>query len=230
MNKEDKAMKQLKDLIVQDYKPNFLQHPGVDLLKINELKHYFLMVARSICPDYQIRQEQKPLINDIFNWCIKVNGRYNPDKGLWIWGDIGIGKSTLLEIVRGFCHDVRPHADDGSGYMMPYSFRTTNAIEVCSEFSRHGYAGIDTYIKSSRQAFDELGSESCPTGYYGTVENVFQYVLQRRYDSRFVNFTHVTTNMTIDEISDRYGARIYDRCKEMFNFVEMRGATWRKKR
>ncbi len=213
-----------------EYRTNYHQRQVVDLSKINEMKHYFISVARSICPDYKVRNDQKRLINDIFNWCIMADGQYDPEKGLWLWGDIGIGKTTMLKIIRAFCHDVRPSFDDGSGYAMPYSFRITNAVEVCSVFSQQGYAGIETYINSTRQAFDELGSESSPIAYFGTVENVFQYILQRRYDNRFIGFTHVTTNMTVEEIQKRYGARIYDRCKEMFNFVEMRGPTWRKKK
>lgn len=159
-----------------------------------------------------------------------AQGRYNPDKGLWLWGDIGVGKSTMLEICRVFSGEIRPYTRlTLNGSLTPYSFRTTNAIDVCSEFAKLGYPGIDTFIDSRRQAFDELGSESSPTSHFGTVENVFQYILQRRYDKRFDNFTHVTTNLTIQQISELYGARIYDRCKEMFNFVEIRGATWRKK-
>lgn len=197
--------------------------------RIIELKHHFIRVAQDVCPGFTVSEQHKPLLNDIFRWCLMLPGRYNPNKGLWLWGDIGIGKSTMLEIVKRFCYDVRPYTADGKGYSVPYSFRTTNAIDVCGEFSKRGYDGIETFISSRRQAFDELGSESSPISYFGTAENVFQYILQRRYDNRLSNFTHVTTNLTIGQISEYYGERIYDRCKEMFNFVEMRGKTWRKK-
>lgn len=180
-------------------------------------------MARQICPDYRITQEQKLVINDIFNWCLMLQGNLDPNKGLWLHGDIGSGKTTMLKIVKRFCHDVRPKVNGDY-----YSFRISNAIEVCGEFSQKGYAGIETYIDSRQQAFDEIGSECAPTAYYGTVENVFQYILQRRYDRRHESFTHVTTNFTKEQVIDRYDARIYDRCKEMFNFVEFNGITFRK--
>ena len=44
-----------------------------------------------------------------------------------------------------------------------------------------------------------------------------QYIFQSRYDNRYHQFTHATTNFTIDQIQDVYGERIYDRFKEMFN-------------
>lgn len=184
----------------------------------------FLQTAQEVCPEFQIRDDLRKSITDIFYWCIMANGNLNPQKGLWLYGNIGTGKTTLLEVVRRFCKLVRPY--DNKGF--PYSFRTTNALEVCGEYSTNGHVGIATYINSGRQAFDELGSESIPTGYYGTPMNVFQYILQRRYDNRYKSFTHVTTNLSIKQISEYYGPRIYDRCKEMFNFVEMGGKTWRK--
>lgn len=182
-------------------------------------------VARTVCPSFVVRDGMKPLLNDLLLWCLSAPGRLDPSKGLWLWGDIGSGKTTMLHVILRFCRIVRPADAEGN----PYGFRISNAIEVCSGYQRKGYDGIQTYIDSRRQAFDELGSETIPTGYYGNTENVFQYILQRRYDRRHTSFTHVTTNLSVDQIAEVYGARIYDRCKEMFNFVPMRGATFRKK-
>lgn len=145
----------------------------------------------------------------------------------------------MLKIIREFCKYVRPpYYSEEYRLNLPYSFRISNAIEVCGFFSKEGYAGIDTFIDAQNQAFDEIGSESVPTGYYGTAENVFQYILQRRYDKGFGRFqdTHVTSNLTPrdpmtgeNQIVERYGERIWDRCREMFNFVPMMGATWRRR-
>ena len=112
-----------------------------------------------------------------------------------------------------------------------YYFRIDNVIDVCAAYADEsiygGYRGIRQYIDSPRQAFDELGSETVPTGRYGNFENVMQYIFQSRYDNRYHQFTHATTNFTIDQIQDVYGERIYDRFKEMFNFVALRGKTFR---
>ncbi len=195
----------------------------MDSGRIRQLKMHFMFVARSICPEFHVTEEQKPVINAIFRWCIMADGPLNPHKGLWLHGEIGSGKTTMLQIVKQFCRNIRP-ALTGK----PYSFRISNAIEVCGEFSTHGYDGIDTYITSRQQAFDEIGSESIPSSHYGSVLNVFQYILQRRYDNRHNSFTHVTTNHTVDQISTLYDPRIFDRCREMFNFVKYNGDSFRK--
>ena len=59
--------------------------------------------------------------------------------------------------------------------------------------------------------------------------NVMQYILEMRYDKREGNITHVTTNMSIDEIKIMYEDYIFDRCKLMFNFIEIVSPTYRPK-
>lgn len=164
-----------------------------------------------------------------------LEGVYDPYKGLWIWGNIGTGKSTMLEIIRRYCHKVREPAyyreinlpGEMRYYKMRYGFCITNASFVAGKFAKEGYPGIEDYIKNCRQAFDEVGRECIPTGYFGNMENVFQYIFQRRYDVRKGDFTHVTSNLSPEQIGAVYGDHIYDRCFEMFNFVEMSGESWR---
>ena len=195
----------------------------------------FLEVCRTICPQFQIADNMKSLLNDIMRWCLMLDGKYDPDKGLWLWGGIGTGKSTMLEIVRGYCHLVRRpvcyREKDKPGTMRrdpcAYSFRITNASYVAGMFAKEGYHGIEEYITSCRQAFDEVGRECIPTGYFGNMENVFQYIFQRRYDIRRGDFTHVTSNLAPEQIGEIYGDHIYDRCFEMFNFIQMSGESWR---
>lgn len=202
-----------------------------------EEKREFVQVCRLICPRFQISEDMKPLLNDIHRWCLMLDGKHDPNKGLWLWGNIGTGKSTMLEIIREYCNRVRPHqryrqSDSAAVKQLrkdswPYSFKITNASFVAGAFARDGYPGIEEYILACRQAFDEVGRECIPTGYYGNMENVFQYIFQRRYDIRHGDFTHVTSNLNPEQIGEVYGDHIYDRCHEMFNFVEMSGASWR---
>lgn len=200
----------------------------VDLSRISEYKMLFVRCARAVCPGFIIREELKPAYNDILHWAVMdYDGDLDPDKGLLLWGDIGTGKSTMLRIIREFCSIIRPRTDGTR-----YYFRIDNVIDVCAAYADEsidgGYRGIRRYIDSPRQAFDELGSETVPTGRYGNFENVMQYIFQSRYDNRHHQFTHATTNLTVEQIKDVYDERIYDRFKEIFNFVALRGKTFRK--
>lgn len=188
-------------------------------------------MAKEIEPNWYARDDHKMVINNIFNWCIKVKGNLDINKGLWLFGNIGTGKSTLLAIVKEFCKEYR-----GQYYSLeykaykPYTYRITNVIDVCGAYQRDGYNGIDIFVNGQCQAFDEIGSESIPMGHFGTAENVMQYILQRRYDhykSADTYITHATSNLSPEQIIERYGERIYDRCREMFNFVPILGASFR---
>lgn len=218
--------------------PSLPHPPVVDLSKtteVNRLKNLFVQTAREIEPDWYVRDDLRQVINDIFLWCIMADGPYNPNKGLFIWGNIGTGKSTMLEIILRFCAKVRPHTPEFGAY----GFRITKVQDICDAFADKqdgGSAAIQTFITSRRQAFDELGSESIPTICWGNAVNVMQNVLQARYDRRRDSFTHITTNLMPmshdgqpNEIVKYYGERVWDRCKEMFNFVHMPGKSFRKK-
>ena len=203
------------------------RRPDVDLSRINDYKNLFLLAARAVCPEFELRERDKPFISDIFDWCMmNDDGVYDPDKGLFIWGNIGTGKSTLLQIIRIFTNIVRPVNKDGQ----PYNFRIYHASDVAFAYSNEdggGYQALIPFIKSQRIAFDELGNEERPARHYGKPLNVFEHIFLHKANMRFEGFWHATSNMEPSQLGTFYGDRNFDRAKEMVNFVEMRGKTHR---
>ncbi|MDE5659303.1 MAG: hypothetical protein K2I28_00230 [Muribaculaceae bacterium] len=194
--------------------------------RIKELKRRFIDVARSVCPEFTVYPETRAAINDIFHWCLKLDGPLDPERGLWLWGNIGTGKSTMLAIIREFCHQYRGHSHEMSRFYprgdklgSPYWFAINNTSDICSDFATNGYSALNKYVLNGRLALDDLGAEPRLTGNYSSLINVIQEILHRRYDYRRLNFTHVTTNLSPDQIAEAYGERVADRCLEMFNFI-----------
>lgn len=182
-----------------------------------------MATATELCPGWVVAPEHRDAINAIFRWCMELDGCLDPMKGLWLCGSNGTGKTTLLHIVKHFCQRIGRKDMDGN----PYGFRISNAPQVCSIYEREGYKGIEEFVRLRRQAFDELGAEATLTGHYGTPLDVMQYILLGRYDNRHFGFTHVTTNLTLDDVKARYKIKVYDRIKEMFNIVYLGGRTYR---
>lgn len=206
-------------------RPECRKSPAADLSsdQLLQAKRYFVAVAREICPGWDVSEQNRATVRAVFEWCMGIRGLADPDKGLWLYGNVGTGKSTMLRIVKEYCRRIG-RRDPWGG---EYGFRITSCVEVCGNYQSQGFSGIDDFISLRRQAFDEVGAEARVTGYYGTPLDVIGTVLMGRYDRRHDNITHATTNLTPDELRRRYGDRVYDRCREMFNFLHFSGQSYR---
>jgi DNA replication protein DnaC len=68
--------------------------------------------------------------------------------------------------------------------------------------------------------FDDLGAEQS-LKYYGNECNVMGEILLSRYDL-FISqkmITHITTNLSAQEIENMYGSRVRSRLREAFNLI-----------
>lgn len=161
------------------------------------------------------------------------DGRYDPNKGLFLWGDIGVGKTTILKVVREFCRTtgVRPgnRLCSGSNIEMPYSFAIKSVHEILEDYQSKAES-LGEYADNPQLAIDDIGAEAREVNRFGTVKNVIDELIHRRY-ARFCNdrrfTTHITANIEPQTIKSHYSERAYDRCKEMFNFIEIRGNSYR---
>ncbi len=205
--------------------------PLVDLSadQILRYKLRFMKVAHQTCRNkFQLPEELKPTVNALFRWCMRLPGDLDPAKGLWLWGDIGTGKSTMIQIINYFAAQVRP--EEKIGYNMhplPFCIYIRKATEIADSYQRGGADGVYRYITTERLCIDDLGAENRTTAHYGIPTNVVGDLLSRRYDRRERFQTFVTTNISPEQIAEIYGERVYDRCGEMFNFVHFSGYSFR---
>jgi hypothetical protein len=143
---------------------------------------------------------------------------YKLDKGLCLFGGVGVGKTTLME---KFCQNQR----------QSYIMKMCRALE--DEFAKDGDEVLREYgiYKQTTingdpyghqvlgYCFDDLGTEPV-SKYYGKTVDVMAEILLNRYDNRLpFTQTHITTNLSTDEILQRYGTRVADRMQQMFNMI-----------
>jgi len=141
------------------------------------------------------------------------------DKGLILMGGVGVGKTSLMKFfIRNqrfsykieSCRDVETnYAQLGDNYTDRCSFNIPVAIN--SDPFGHQVIGF---------CFDDLGTEANGK-HYGKEKNVMAEILLNRYDNNLPYLsTHVTTNLTVDEIKTQYGSRVGDRMRQMFNQIQ----------
>ena len=213
---QKKTMEHIKEIIHQLKRPT--QTTSQSSVSIEDFKK----VIYEVCPNFKVSPENKEILNELFRYTIGKSEILDPKKGIWFWGSIGTGKSTLMKILA------EVQRTDGRG------FKCVNCSELTTKFSAHGLGALNESTfnemlsaKPVERGFDEVGREPIPAKYFGNDLNVVQYSLGMRYELRNIVKTHVTTNMKKESISLVYGDYIFDRLNEMFNFIEIKGESKR---
>ena len=152
----------------------------------------------------------------------------NHDKGLWLYGPIGTGKTTLLKGFRKYMANVTSRycltREDDHRLCAWYN----SASEIANIYAAKGHSGIVDFCRQDVNLIvDELGREPIPANNYGTKLNTIMNIMQMRYDHRRTCVTRVTTNLELGDVTRLYGGYVADRCLEMFNFIKVDGESLR---
>lgn len=195
---------------------------------------YFRAAFLKVEPRFDPKLADRDILNSLFAWVWKLD-EYNKlkldyNKGFCFYGDLGLGKSMTLQALRQYRNGlVSRNESKREDFRMKGTWLKA-ASELANIFSVDGQPALVKYTTDEiNLIIDELGREPRPAKYFGTELNVIQFVLQLRYDHRRDSVTHITTNLKLEDIAQKYGAYIADRCLEMFNFIEFKGASLRSK-
>ncbi len=90
-------------------------------------------------------------------------------------------------------------------------------------------AARDFFGRPVPLVIDDIGTETFPLMHYGSSYNLMEKVLEARYLQycRHGARTIVTSNLSDEQLRDRYGFRIDERLNEMFDFRTVTGRSLR---
>ena len=185
-----------------------------------EAENYFEKLGRRFIIDESNRNYFNFLCH-YFSEDIKFEEEFGGDlkKGLMVFGDVGTGKSSSFNIIQNIYkkYEVRH-----------LRFIKMTANEVVTKYNETpAKDSVIRYCSKGTMYFDDLGSEHVASNF--GKEDIFIRILELRYND-FIEKgtkTYLTTNYTLEEIYERYGVRVFDRFKEMFNFLQVRGRSKR---
>lgn len=153
---------------------------------------------------------------------------FSLNKGLWLWGNPGVGKTLIMEMFRRnrrLCYNVVQCPKLVFGY-------TKYGDEQISQYSRvipESDDALSFYQTQKGICYNDLGIETVPAKHYGTPINVMETIFLETYENKVPFWhRHVTTNLTIDQLKEMYGIRFVDRIKQCFNIIDIKGESLRK--
>jgi DNA replication protein DnaC len=197
----------------QEYNERLKEHRQYPLYTVTQLQAFFTA-------QYTIDESNAVPVSQV---CLYFSGdpsfAGDLNKGLFLMGGVGVGKTSIMKFfIRNqrfsyrmeSCRDVETNfAAMGDEYLQ----RVSGNFPVAVNANPFGHQEIGL-------CFDDLGTEANGR-HYGKEKNVMADVLLNRYDNHLPYIsTHVTTNLTADDIRQQYGTRVTDRIREMFNVIK----------
>jgi len=202
-------------------------------INIESHKKGLLNIYKSIYPDFIIDYENEKIIEILFNYFIgnkEFCGKNNIDlnKGIFICGGVGTGKSLLMEGFKSYCGQI----------LKINGFQGFTAMEIVDNVNISGITYLENFNTKWFQSkanpitcyIDDIASKNEKINNYGTVICVIEQLISIRYNIyiKYKKLTHFSTNIFPSNLKEYYDERIIDRLKEMCNIVSLTGISRRK--
>ena len=191
--------------------------------------HLFLKQVALQKIAFNIEKHNEKIIYCVFRYFLQMEN-FNEDgiiknkaslnKGLLVYGDYGVGKSTLFDLI----HEVGKVIIKRF-HIAQLWFPRISAISMVTQYHWAHKDPSNSFVLQDnfrgKLYIDDLGKEEKAFNR----EELIEKVLFERHRRKLKTF--VTTNDPPSAIAKRYGAHIGDRLPEMFNIIKWEGESWR---
>lgn len=192
-------------------------------------KQVFWRLFRETAPGFKIKKQNEPVIFTIFRYFLLlpdfnaygiIRNKASLDKGLLVYGDYGVGKSTLFDVIHEVGKTILKQS--GSTQLWFPRISTVHLLNMFYQAQKDTTSNfkLESYYRG-KLYLDDLGIEDKA---YNREEIIGKLLFERH---RRKLKTYVTTNENPSAIADRYGNHIGDRLPEMFNIIKWEGESWR---
>lgn len=170
---------------------------------------------------YSASRETEEIISNIAS---QMTDPKNRKWGILLCGLCGNGKTTMMRAIQS----VTKWLKERNLLSIDRSIRIVDAKELVLIAKDKKDPDNWTLLKQSIAiGIDDLGCEALEILEYGNINEPVKELLEHRYDRQ--TFTIITTNLTPQQITERYGARIGDRLSEMMNIIVFTENSYRKR-
>jgi len=193
------------------------------------IKKEFVLIGKELIgKNFVVKEELAKTITNLLIYFTGNPGTFDLNKGIYIHGSFGTGKTTLFRIIRKLLTLISDRDQFGKKFN-PNGFQITSIEQIIDTYKNDGsldYFGYRTGSNPLNLCINEFG-KNINEKIYGTNANeLINSLFMIRYELFQKGYlTHCTSNfhprdMNVEKI-------IADRMKEMFNFVEINGESFR---
>ncbi len=153
---------------------------------------------------------------DIIDWMTNTR-----DKGLLLMGDVGRGKSVIITGIIPVLLRIKNRYT-----RVIHSQELTKPIPdaIVYGYGQRPDTNLDYLIKTPFPIIDEVGVES-QVNDYGERSEGFNLVINA--SERYHRPLFITTNLTAEQLLERYGERTVDRLQHLCRIIEFKGDSLR---
>jgi DNA replication protein DnaC len=165
------------------------------------------------------------VLNDLVRYFIgSPDSRLALNKGICLWGDVGIGKTFLFYCISKMIEVLEARYKQAEIYATSRQFRTIHAVVMVIEVAQKKSLDVLKKYEVGNLLIDDLGQDSTHK-LYGNETDILADVITQRYIhyQRTKQITHATTNLNPRLWKERYGTRVESRLYDMFNVVGVSG-------
>jgi len=189
-------------------------------------KNSIMEIGKSLVINFRMTKELSPVFRNLLLYFTGNKCDYDLRKGIYLFGEYGIGKTITMRIFSLF---LQQHFNFSGN-----NFGNTSVEKIAVHFKEIGNLnlyernmdnGMQRPIKTCINEFGKFLDEK----HYGTsIQNVINSMLMTRYElfQEGSVFTHSTSNFKPNELNC-FDDALIDRFKEMFNFIEIKGNSFR---
>lgn len=188
-----------------------------------QVKKMFIEIANDqVNGEYLIKDEIKHTLSKIIRYFVSADC-YNPNKGLFLFGSYGVGKTTIFKIIRKML------AIAGGVQYNVNGFQQVSLEKIISDYKKEGDIRRYSYGLNENPlhlCIDEFGKPINEKIYGTSAIEIINSLMMVRYEIlSFGYVTHATSNFAPDQLD--LPESIMDRMKEMFNFISIDGNSYR---
>lgn len=182
-----------------------------------------LMVERGITNPI-VHEEMKPVLQELTKWFFCIPGGSIPlDKGVYLWGNYGSGKTMLMKAFRLVLNQINKKSG------IPHRvFKIAYCKDIIRDRRDNPKFTINEY-SNGVFCLDDIGYGAQEIKSYGNVINPVEEILHERHKKLLDHglVTLVTSNLRFEEAQQLFDPRVADRMYEMFFPVQLKGKSFR---